>query len=340
MSRASPVVITGGAGFVGLNLAEQLRARGRRVVLFDVGSPPRGTLEELRALREHGAGTGGVEHVTGDVRDEQLLTDVLRRHGAEQLIHGAAITAGREREKTQAARIAYVNVLGTIAALEAARRAGVRRVLVLGTGSVYGASAFAGDELDEGRHLPAPESMYGITKFAAERIALRYRRLWDLDVVVARLAMVFGRWEYDSGVRDTLSLALVATEIAERGGEVVLPAQRFDDWIYGPDVAAALVSLLDAPALHHDTYHVATGQRWTLEDWCAGLRRVFPRFTFRTADTESQATIGRAWSSGRAPFNTRRLREDTGFEPAFTLERALEDFVAWRRAHPAWRAAG
>jgi len=328
MSSASPVLITGGAGFVGLNLAEQLFARGRRVVLFDVGSPPAGTLEEL-----------GAEHVTGDVRDEPLLTDVLRRHGVEHLIHGAAITAGREREKTQAARVAYVNVLGTIAALEAARRAGVRRVLVLGTGSVYGASAFAGEELDEARHLPAPETLYGITKFAAERIALRYRRLWDLDVVVARLAMVFGRWEYDSGVRDTLSLLLLVTEIAERGGDVVLPTQRFDDWIYGPDVARALVSLLDAPSLRHEVYHVATGVRWTLEDWCAGLRGLFPRFTFRTASAEGEATIGHAGALGRAPFNTRRLREDTGWEPAYTLERALEDFVAWRRAHPAWKSA-
>jgi nucleoside-diphosphate-sugar epimerase len=328
MSSASPVVITGGAGFVGLNLAEHLLARGRRVILFDVGSPPAGTLAEL-----------GAEHVSGDVRDEAALTDALRRYGAQQLIHGAAVTAGREREKTQAARIAYVNVLGTIAALEAARRAGVRRVLVLGTGSVYGASAFAGNELDEGRHLPAPETLYGITKFAAERIALRYRRLWDLDAVVARLAMVFGRWEYDSGVRDTLSLPLLATDIAERGGEVVLPARRFDDWIYGPDVAAALVALLDAPSLRHDTYHVATGQRWTLEDWCAGLRRLFPRYTFRTASAESEATIGGGWASGRAPFSTRRLREETRFEPAFTLERALEDFVAWRRAHPGWKLA-
>jgi nucleoside-diphosphate-sugar epimerase len=330
MSSVSPVLITGGTGFVGLNLAEQLLARGRAVILFGVGSPPSGTLEELGARKGH------LEHVTGDVRDQDLLTDALRRRGVERLIHGAAITAGREREKTEAARIAEVNVLGTVAALEAARRAGVRRVLVLGTGSVYGASAFAADELDEGRHLPAPESMYGITKYAAERIALRYRRLWDLDVVVARLAMVFGRWEYDTGVRDTLSLPLVTTELAESGGEVVLPPRRLDDWIYGPDVAAALVSLLEAPSLRHETYHVATGQRWTLEDWCAGLRRLFPRFTFRTASAESEATIGRAWTSGRAPFNTRRLREDTGFQPAYSLERALEDFMAWRRAHPGW----
>src|SRR6185312_13495094 len=96
----------------------------------------------------------------------------------------------------------------------------------------------------EERHRPVPESMYGITKYAAERSCLRLATLWDLDVRIGRLAQVFGRWEHASGVRDRLSMPTEIARIARAGGEAVFPPLGDTDYIYAPDVASALIALL------------------------------------------------------------------------------------------------
>src|SRR5690606_32841577 len=126
-------------------------------------------------------------------------------HLVTRLVHGAAVTSAAARERCEAERIVEVNLVGTLRALTAARRHAVRRVLYLSSGAVYGDNAFDRESLDEDADLPVPDTLYAITKYAAERSVLRCAGLWGIDVLVARLGSVFGRWEYDTGLRDTLS---------------------------------------------------------------------------------------------------------------------------------------
>jgi hypothetical protein len=163
------------------------------------------------------------------------------------VLHAGVITAGVQREAEDAAGIVSVNVAGTVNVLEAARRHGVRRVVYPGSGAVYGANGFAAPLLCEEQVAPNPESLYAITKYAAERIALRFRSIAGLDVVTARLGGVFGPWEYATGQRDTLSPLLAATRLALADDEAVLEAAGRRDWIYAPDVAEALLILLEWP---------------------------------------------------------------------------------------------
>src|SRR5437899_1687603 len=88
-------------------------------------------------------------------------------------------------------------------------------------------------------HRPLPDSMYGITKYAAERACLRLGALWQLDVRIGRLALAYGRWEYASGARDRLSPPTEIARIACAGGEAVFPPLGDTDYIYAPDVARA-----------------------------------------------------------------------------------------------------
>ena len=90
-----------------------------------------------------------------------------------------------------------------------------------------------------------PETVYAISKYAGERIALRYRRIWELDLVAARLGTVFGPWEYETGVRDTFSAPLLASSLVRRGSDVVLSGEGRKDWLYARDVAGAIAALLD-----------------------------------------------------------------------------------------------
>lgn len=321
------ILVTGGSGFVGLNVAAALLTRGERVVLLDPNTPPEGAERYLRSL----PGTLAIE--TGDVRDGSATAGIMAQHGVRQLVHGAAITAGLDREARQGRLVADVNLGGTIETLEAALASGLSRVVQFGTGSVFGADLPPGTSLiDERDTPPVPDSLYGITKYAAERTALRYRATRRLDIVVARLGVVFGPWEYDTGVRDTLSIPLQLLRAAEAGEHTRFRRTLPDDWIYVKDVAAAVLRLLDMPAVSSPVYQLATGRRWSITDWCERLRGRFPDFRYTIVGDDDPVTIGATQPTSRPPFSVERLRRESGFTAAFGPEAAFDDYLGWRRA--------
>lgn len=320
------VLITGGAGFVGLNVAEQLLKRGEEVVLFGPTAPPPLAITTLQ--RE----AGRLVIFMGDVSVAADLDAVLESHPINRVIHGAAITADLTREKRAARDIFTVNLLGTVEVLEASLRHRVRRVVQLGTGSIFGAAGRNSALLDEQTSPVLPESLYGISKFAAERTGLRYRQTRQLNLNIVRLGMVFGRWEYDTGVRDTLSMALQLLEVAEKGGEAVVHKDSADDWVYSVDVALGLVAILDLPDAPEPIYHLSAGIRWSVQAWCERLRERFSSFQFRLTERQDECTLGRNKAPRRSPMDIARIRRDTNYEPAYLLDRAFDDFLTWRSA--------
>jgi nucleoside-diphosphate-sugar epimerase len=308
------ILLSGGSGFVGLNVAEQLLARGDEVLILDLRPPPAGFSKAL--------------FVEGDVTALPLLHQTLSKHPIERVIHMSAITAGPERDAREPQRIAEVNLIGTLNVLEASKRFGVRRFVHASTGALYGAAGIGvAEPLDEERHRPVPESMYGITKYAAERSCLRLATLWGLDVRIGRLAQVFGRWEHASGLRDRLSLPTQIARIARAGGEAVFPPLGDTDYIYAPDVAGALIALADAKAPAHRLYHLGTGTAWALPQWCQLLEKRLPKFRWR--ESSEGCNVVPLSPGTRTRFSNRRLVEDLGWAPRFDLAAAADDFIAW-----------
>ena len=318
------ILLTGGAGFVGLNVAEQLLARGEAVLVLDLKPPP--------------AALGGNPlFAQGDVADRAFVQEVFGTHPIDRVIHTAAITAGPERDAREPRRIAEVNFLGTLNVLEAARQSKVSRFVHASTGALYGAAGVGVDEpLDEERHRPVPESMYGITKYAAERACLRLAALWSFDVRIGRLALADGRREHASGVRDRLSPPTEIARIALAGGEAVFPALGATDYIYGPDVARALIALLDAEKPKRRLYHLATGAAWALPEWCELLAARFPKFRWRESQRTAECNVLPLSPATRTRFSNRRLVEDLGYAPRFPPALAIDDYVNWLEAHPEW----
>jgi nucleoside-diphosphate-sugar epimerase len=311
------ILLTGGAGFVGLNVAEQLLGRGDEVLIFDLRPPPAFFSKAL--------------FIQGDVTDRSTLQRVFSNQKIDRVIHMSAITAGPERDAREPRRIAEVNLIGTLNVLEAAKNSEVRRFVHASTGALYGAAGIGVPEpLDEERHRPVPESMYGITKYAAERSCLRLAALWGFDVRIGRLAQVFGRWEHASGVRDRLSMPTEIACIARAGGEAVFPPLGDTDYIYAPDVARALIALLDAGAPTHRIYHLGTGAAWALPTWCGLLQKRFPKFGWR--ESSEGANVVPLSPGTRTRFSNRRLVQDLGWSPRYDLASAADDFVAWLEA--------
>ncbi|MDH3296535.1 MAG: NAD(P)-dependent oxidoreductase, partial [Acidimicrobiia bacterium] len=179
------VLVTGASGFVGLNLLHVLVSDRRPVV----GLADRPLPDLAAASLAHLGPVPVVDQV--DVRDTVAVAEAVGRHQPGVVIHAAAVTAGPDRERTDARTVVDVNVGGTQSVLDACSQAGVKRLVHVSSGAVYGSASFGPEPLDETTLVaPAspPPSYYGITKLAAEQLARRHGQLHDLDVVAARLS--------------------------------------------------------------------------------------------------------------------------------------------------------
>ena len=321
-------LITGGTGFVGLNLTELLLAEGNDVRLFAL----RGLAANVQAYLARLPGKLSV--IEGDVRDAAALGRALADDGVDQVIHAAAVTAGAEREGADFSTVVGVNIDGTLRLLQAARAARVSRVLVLSSVAVYGAGSGTELALTEEGTPVRPGSLYAVTKYAAEQIALRYAATFGLDVLVARVGAAFGRWEHPTGLRETMSVPYQLAVRAQHGEEARLPPAAPKDWIYAPDLARALCGLVACGHPQFRLYNAGPGHMWRIEDYAEALRLSFPKFRWRIVETLAEANISYHGSLARPAMAIDRLQQQTGFAPRFDLNTAVVDYAAWLKEFP------
>lgn len=300
------------------------------MVAFDRGEPPTELLEAWSAQ------PGKVIPTQGDICEQDTLDAAFRKIGIDAAIHAATVTSNAERDAECPESVLGTNIIGTVNTLKAFRKTEAGRFIFVGSTSVYGPNALSWPYLNEDETVCDPRSLYGISKFAAERTALRLGALWNLDVRVARLSSVFGPWERNTGVRDTLNPMLQVTLAALRSKEAILERPCRRDWIYNRDVASGLLELVRSPRLQHLTYHVAPGidRSWTVEEWCRRLQQAFPGFRYRIAGEGDVPNIN-LHEPDRAPLNHTRIFTDTDFRPAYDFEQAFEDLLQWAEKYPA-----
>ena len=289
------VLVTGASGFVGVNLVAALRARHHEVIEFSIDKG-------------------------GDVTDTAQLQTFMK--DVDAVWHGAAITAGPQREKREAGRIFEVNTLAVIRALEAAARAGVRRFVYPSSSATYGETAFAGTGPVREEEQLRPFGLYGISKAAAEAAVLRLGPLLGVEVAAGRINAVFGPWERDTGLRDTLSPHLQMAGMLRDGKEAVLARGADRDWIYAPDVADAFVRMLEAEKLPPLAMNITQGELWPLETMALALG-------VKWRYGETNLGYGGPIDRPRRPLSGRLIQEKLGWAPAHTPEAACAAYARW-----------
>ena len=327
------VLVTGGAGFVGLNLVEALLSRGHSVTVFGSESLPPPAASAFAQL------PGSLAVVQGDVRDEDALRALFTAQRFEFVFPFAAVTSGPAREADNPDSVLQVNLLGTLATLRAARDAGVTRVVIPSSSAVYGESFYRYSAMNESDTPCVPASLYGVTKYAVERMGLRMGELWGMDVIAARISAVFGPWERDTGVRDLIGPHTRIARAALSGQSIVLPEKvPLYHWVYARDLADGLVHLMALQNPSHRVFNVCSGLSWRAEilDWCRVLAVAYPAFRWSQGPAP---TISFSDMRDRAPLDTARIRA-TGWTPKFPPRLAYPDYLAWVRAHGAMLAEG
>ena len=224
------VLVTGGAGFIGSHIVDQLLAEGHQVVVVDDLST--GSLDNVNPQ---------ASFVRLSVLDGELL-GLFAREKFDAALHLAAQTiVGSSLEHPDID--ARVNVLGTLQVLEGCRQHGVERIIFASTAAVYGDTA----DLPVPEEAPGqPASFYGLSKLTAERYIQMYHALYGLNYLILRYANVYGERQGDRGEGGVVSI-FAGCLCRNNRLNIYGDGGQTRDFVYVGDVAAANVAAVTTP---------------------------------------------------------------------------------------------
>jgi UDP-glucose 4-epimerase len=251
-------LITGGAGFIGSNIAERLLKEERNVVVFDDFST--GKEENVEAASRNAEGKGELEVVRGDVRDGERLRQAMR--GVGYVFHQAALCSV-QRSVEDPATTNSVNVEGTVRVLAAAREEGVKRVVYASSSSVYGNGASLPNQ--EGMR-PNPCSPYALTKFAAEEYCRLFSSVYGLETVSLRYFNVFGPRQDSSSQYAAVIPIFIIRILSGKSPVVFGDGEQSRDFTFVEDLVDANLLACHKEGIAGRTYNIARGNRKTLNE--------------------------------------------------------------------------
>lgn len=301
------ILITGGAGFLGRHVAGRAVQAGHHVVLYD------------RAAAEK----PGPAALVGDIADRGALVAAIRGHDIEAVVHLATLlTDASTADPVEAARI---NCVGTAALFEAARIAGIARVVYASSQAALGMTVPS-----PGDDAPLrPATVYGATKAFGEHLAQAYGDLApDMVLIGLRFGWVYGPFR-DRGWREVQQ---VIEGFARGRGIVRWPdADQPIDWTYVDDAADAILAALAAPQPAAPVFNVC-GDRRRIAEAVAYLGRRFP--DIRAVAYPARFPVA-AWD-----FRADGVARELGFAPAVKMEDGIDRLIAWLAENAAVDGAG
>ena len=253
-------LITGGAGFIGSNIASQLAAKNEQVRVLDNFSS--GRRENLISLPPE------VEIIEGDVRDYWTVVQAVE--GIDYVLHQAALpSVPRSIENPLTSNA--VNIDGTLNVLEAAKNAGVRKLVFASSSSVYGES----EELPKHEGMaPSPLSPYAITKLTCENYCRVYWELYRFPTVSLRYFNIFGPRQDPKSQYAAVIPKFVTSLLRDVSPTVYGDGEQSRDFTYIDNCVEANIRAATNDDMVGRQYNVACGGRYTLNQLLDVLREI------------------------------------------------------------------
>lgn len=301
-------LVTGGAGFIGSNIVGELVHGGHHVTVLD---------SLVSGYRQNLDPYPTVTFVEGDVRDEAIVAEVMKR--TEVVFHLAA-SVGNKRSIEHPIDDAEINVIGTLRILEAARRAGVRKLVVSSSAGIFGELKTLPIRED---HPVEPDSPYGCTKLCEEKLCLAYHKLYELEVVCLRYFNVYGpnqRFDAYGNVIPIFVFQMLRGEALTIFGD----GEQSRDFVNVRDVVQANLKAAQAQGVS-GAFNAGSGTRITINELVGLVKKV--------SGLEPEVRHGppRPGDVRHSLADIEAARSRLGFKPSVKMEEGLQEYVGWAR---------
>lgn len=308
-------LVTGGAGFIGSNIVEELLRQGERVRVLDNFAT--GRRENLVLVQQDTQPSQRLEVVEGDLRSYHIVQEAVR--GIDYVLHQGALPSV-PRSVRDPLTSNEVNVVGTLNILQAARQAGVKRLVYASSSSIYGNSPTLPKIETMGSN---PLSPYAISKLAAEQYCQIFWQLYGFETVCLRYFNVFGPRQDPTSQYSAVIPKFISAALKDEPLLIHDDGQQSRDFTYIANVVSANLLACQASDAPGQVMNTSCGQRYSLLDLVARLEKLLDR-SLRIEHTESrqgdvkhsQADIGKA-------------KELLGYEPLVDFETGLKQTVEW-----------
>ena len=305
-------LVTGGAGFIGSHLCRRLLADGHAVrVIDDLSSGQRDNLADI---------IDEVELVVGDLRDEALLDKVLR--GVDYALHHAAVAS----VQTSVERPLFeqeVNAVGTLRFFEAARRAGVGRVVFAASAAAYGNNPTVPKRE---QMIPEPESPYAISKVMGEYYARVYSQLYGLQVVCLRYFNVFGPRQDPSSPYSGV-ISIFAERMLKGEAPVIFgDGGQSRDFVYVDNIVEANMRACTSPEAAGRVYNIGCERSVSILELVTALNEILGTALDPVFNRARQGDVRVSLA------DIAQARTQLGYEPIVHFAEGLQQTVAWMKS--------
>lgn len=291
-------LLIGGNGLVGTCLVEHLCEKGEEVLSYSRNIPE----QKIK----------GCEYARGDVNEYDTITNILKNHKVDRVIHNAGVSHPK-MFRDDPDMIYKTNVGGVLTSLRAAKEYGIDRYVYISSGAVYGDVHY--DLVEESVKLHA-ENPYGATKVACEELVRNY----GLDSVSLRVGFVYGPRRINE-----CPVNMILTSLLKDGKiEWMQGSEQMLDYIYIEDCVEAIVKIAFADKIKHKEYNVGGGEVIPYTRIINKARKLFPGAKINIGE-------GDLGYDNLGALSMQRVYEDYGWKPKVTIERGMELYLDWLR---------
>lgn len=298
--------ITGGAGFIGSNIAKYFLSRGWEVVLFDNLST---------GYRENIPDDSRVTFVEGDVLDAAAVTEALR--GADAVLHLAA-SVGNLRSLSNPQKDSQINVQGTLNVLAAAREEGIGKLVYSSSAGIFGELKKL--PIDE-EHPLAPDSFYGVSKLAGELHALCCAKLYGMDVVCLRYFNVYGPNQRYDAYGNVIPI-FAARKLKKEPLTIYGDGNQTRDFVHVEDVAQANFLAAATPNVT-GAYNIGSGTAITINQLAQWMDEI------AGTGKPHQYAPPRKGEVRDSLADIRKAQKILGFKPVREMKTGLKGYWEW-----------
>ena len=303
------ILITGGTGFIGLEVASEiLKRKKEKIILFHVSAK-----KKVDIPKQH---EKYIETALGDVRNLNSIFGVCKQFGVDKIVHMAAIANVDIAEKNPYQ--AYeVNVGGTVNIFEVSRKLDIEKTIFISSGAVYGKQK--GPISEDSRYNCM--DIYSATKIMGEVIGLQYVKSYGINLLIDRLYFVYGSGMFFEPI-NPISIVKNAVEgkpsVFEEGGD-----QLFD-FTYVTDAANGIVLTLLSKKTRYRVLNISSGRAYTLYQVAEKVKKHIP-------EADIKIGPGNAAVPRSAPLDISRAKKELGYEPKVDLGEGIKRLISWLR---------